>query len=254
MIKLVKSVTPPQILIDRQAEWTKALLDEIGAFGSYSKIPSKLKEKLTAFYKHPEIKKNLFTSSNEKCAFCESKPAESGNIEVEHFAPKSVYPEKTFEWENLLPACRKCNESKDTHDTIIDPIINPYIDDPSDYIQYDYLEINAIRDTPFFEKTDLTIRVCDLNATRLILARSNILILITGYINQLKTIIHEIETSTSEVKRRNRIKNLRNSLELAQRLTLPNEKYSGYCLFILNSNETYQRAIELVGELETTNA
>lgn len=39
------------------------------------------------------------------CSYCEQN--EAGDIE--HIHPKSFFPEKTFEWENYLLACKQCN-------------------------------------------------------------------------------------------------------------------------------------------------
>lgn len=249
MIKLEKPAITPAILVTHQLEWTTQLLKEISRYGTYKNIPKDIKEKLLPNYRHTEIKDALFRSSNNKCAFCESKPGESGNIEVEHFFPKSIYPEKTFEWENLLPSCRKCNEAKGTHNTGTDPILNPYTTNPSDSLFYDFIEIKAVRESPQYLVAERTIEVCDLNATRLVGARADILMNITGYVNQLKVTIQDIEAADTARKRRNKIINLRNSLELAQRLTLPKEKYSGFCKFYLQKQEAYHTALHLVSEL-----
>lgn len=42
------------------------------------------------------------------CLYCESN---TGN-QIEHFRPKSRFPECAFEWENFLPACGECNLGK----------------------------------------------------------------------------------------------------------------------------------------------
>ncbi len=39
------------------------------------------------------------------CAYCEQNEAS----DIEHVFPKKHYPEKTFDWENYLLACRHCN-------------------------------------------------------------------------------------------------------------------------------------------------
>ncbi|MGR6008365.1 HNH endonuclease [Bacillus cereus] len=136
MIFLEKPTTPPEILQQNYEEWTSNLLQAVGQYGSYKKIPKELKSTLIAHYRHGDIKNALFSISNEKCAFCESKPAESGNIEVEHYIPKSEYPHLTFDWSNLLPVCRKCNEAKGTLDTLEEPIVNPSIVNPEDFFKF----------------------------------------------------------------------------------------------------------------------
>lgn len=42
------------------------------------------------------------------CAYCESWP----KGEVDHFQPKSRFPEQVYEWSNWLFACHDCNQAK----------------------------------------------------------------------------------------------------------------------------------------------
>ena len=49
--------------------------------------------------------------------------------QVEHYRPKAVYPDRTFQWENLLWVCSACNQSKGNRFDEGMPPINP-IDDP----------------------------------------------------------------------------------------------------------------------------
>ncbi len=44
----------------------------------------------------------------KRCCYCEDSMAD----EVEHIAPKSLYPELTFVWENYLYSCGPCNGPK----------------------------------------------------------------------------------------------------------------------------------------------
>jgi uncharacterized protein (TIGR02646 family) len=47
-------------------------------------------------------------SGEDRCMYCE----DSAGDEIEHHRPKSVYPDRTFAWMNLLLACGRCNGSK----------------------------------------------------------------------------------------------------------------------------------------------
>lgn len=96
MIKVNKPSEPPKILLNNNEKWTNDLISAVEKYGSYKDIPRDVKERLLKYYKHKDIQKILFDSSYRKCVFCECKPAEGGNIEVEHFAPKSLYPNLTF--------------------------------------------------------------------------------------------------------------------------------------------------------------
>lgn len=115
----------------------------------------------------------LLRMSNSKCCYCECKiDEESKYLEVEHFKPKGLYPDLVVEWDNLLPSCKHCNGQKGEHDTIIDPIINPVIDDPRSH-----LIVKAYRVYPRNNSSlgKLTIRVVDLNnRKRLVDVRANI--------------------------------------------------------------------------------
>ncbi len=86
-------------------------------------------------WNHQEIKRNLLSSSYEKCAYCECLlTEESKYMEVEHFRDKKHNPLLVVIWNNLLPACKRCNGKKGTHDVDVEPIVNPYDDDPSDHL------------------------------------------------------------------------------------------------------------------------
>lgn len=103
-----------------------------------------------------EVRSKLLsaTVSEEICNYCEHNEAS----DVEHVAPKSLFPEKTFVFENYILACKKCNQLKidkcsvfhpDDSTKIIDltndnktqPIcdhilwINPHTEEPLEYLQ-----------------------------------------------------------------------------------------------------------------------
>lgn len=104
MIKVTKQ-KEPNILTVNQAIWTQELLDDIKTVGNYESLPDEKKKNIASRYKHPEIKNSLIPVLDTKCVFCETIPNESGYVEVEHFFPKSIYPEDTYSWKNLLPSC-----------------------------------------------------------------------------------------------------------------------------------------------------
>lgn len=88
-------------------------------------------------WREPYIEKRLMQMSHGKCCYCECKLMEESNyMEVEHFHPKDKYKNEVVVWDNLLPACRACNGHKGTHDTRVDPIINPTLDDPRAHIYF----------------------------------------------------------------------------------------------------------------------
>ncbi|OQY54394.1 MAG: hypothetical protein DRR08_10845 [Candidatus Parabeggiatoa sp. nov. 2] len=72
----------------------------------------------TSVWKKPYIIRALLKMSSDKCCYCECNVTEESNyLEVEHFQPKSLYPDKVVVWDNLLPSCKRCNGTKRDHDT-----------------------------------------------------------------------------------------------------------------------------------------
>lgn len=107
-----------------------------------------------------EIEETLvqMTPGVRRCCYCEDSAA----YEIEHIWPKSLYPEKTFVWENYLYACGPCNRPKINRFAIFhsanrnrldlahvqgktpqpppdgDPVlINPRVEDPLDFLWLD---------------------------------------------------------------------------------------------------------------------
>ena len=86
-------------------------------------------------YKHRDNKEALISANHGKCMYCESKFTHVDYGDVEHYRPKAKYPNLEFEWENLGIACIACNREykKDKFDETT-PFINPYAENPENYI------------------------------------------------------------------------------------------------------------------------
>jgi uncharacterized protein (TIGR02646 family) len=96
-----------------------------------------------------------------KCCYSEVRLGEESKyMEVEHFHPKSLYPDEVMAWGNLLPACKKCNATKGEHDTVNQPVVNPFVDDPQAYF---YFENSFYRVKGSSPKGKLTIQKLGLN-------------------------------------------------------------------------------------------
>lgn len=81
------------------------------------------------------LKAALLEMGRNKCAYCEAiLMEESKYLEVEHFHPKSRYKEQVLAWDNLLPACKRCNGIKRDHDVVAVPIINPRFVQPAEHL------------------------------------------------------------------------------------------------------------------------
>ena len=114
----------------------------------------------------PKVKKFLHKSQHGKCCYCERKRDERRESDVEHFRPKAEvegaknhrgYWWLAYSWENLLIACKTCNqkykkskfpmrdgaESKRAcgENSALDEeepvLLNPLEEDPEEFIDYD---------------------------------------------------------------------------------------------------------------------
>ena len=114
-------------------------------------------------WKKVYISKQLLAMSEGKCCFSECKLVEEGKyLEVEHFYPKSIYPDEVLKWENLLPISSAVNKAKLDHDTKIESIINPRFDDPKKHLAF-----RAYRFKGKDEIGNKTVEVLNLNDTNL---------------------------------------------------------------------------------------
>ena len=63
--------------------------------------------------------------------------------DIEHFYPKTTYPDRMFSWGNFLRGCKNCNNVKVAHfplDSAGDRLlIDPCDDEPLDYLVWDLL-------------------------------------------------------------------------------------------------------------------
>jgi hypothetical protein len=111
-----------------------------------------------------EIKTALSQISNNKCAYCELPLGEgAAYLEVEHFLAKTHHPNRLLEWDNLLPACRRCNGKKGDWDVTIpgQMMVDPATMDPRVHIRIDeaYRPIGL---TPEGENTIVEIALDDI--------------------------------------------------------------------------------------------
>ncbi len=110
-------------------------------------------------WKQPYIEKALLAMSHNKCAYSEQYiNQESAYMEIDHFKCKDLYEDCVVEWGNLLPSCQKCNRTKWNHDVVSEPIVNPLIDTPKEF-----LYVKAFKYYPRDKKGETTIDVLGIN-------------------------------------------------------------------------------------------
>ena len=110
------------------------------------------------------IKTALSAMSAGKCAYCETKLGQgAAYLEVEHFYAKDHHPGRVLEWENLLPACRRCNGRKGAWDVAVQNqmMIDPVSTDPVVHIRLDEA-YRPVGRTPEGETTVIEVALDDI--------------------------------------------------------------------------------------------
>jgi uncharacterized protein (TIGR02646 family) len=72
----------------------------------------------------------------ERCMYC----LDSHGTDIEHFWPKTPYPEKMFKWPNLLLCCTECGRLKGDRFPLSDDLpllIDPTSEDPWSHLDFD---------------------------------------------------------------------------------------------------------------------
>ena len=110
MVKLIKNPLPQGINIKTREDWSN---------GS-------------------PVREQLERESYSKCYICEDK---SGSLTVDHIKPQNLYPDLTYNWDNLLLACEHCNGVKGSRYA---NIINPVECDPESEILFAGMQLNRV--------------------------------------------------------------------------------------------------------------
>lgn len=209
----------------------------------YSLIPKNLKNNLFKRLRNiDKLMEILLTDSHHKCVYCEA--VLDTKFHIDHFYPKGRYSCLAFEWENLLPSCYGCNDSKLEHDTALEPIVNPLYNNPSDFFQFDGISIIPVRGCLYFEEVaERTIRVCNLEQYRTWKARGDLLVSLKECEQTIQKILIEC---TSPTKTRNRSPKLRKLLDKIEILAEPQQTYSFFCKYFYENSVICQEASNIV--------
>lgn len=134
----------------------------------------------------------------DRCGWCEDSEAN----QIDHVRPKALYPERTFVWENYLPACGVCNSGKGDRFAILgqncaidvtrrlgkeivppppgDPaLIDPRFEDPLEFLELEMVDTFRFQPKyglsfPARDRAEYTIKLLKLNREVLSTARRNV--------------------------------------------------------------------------------
>lgn len=250
MIKVTKG-KEPQVLIDNKTQWTVDLMNLVKNYGSYDAIPQKEKNCVIKNYAHPDIAAALLGRGGKaKCIYCESYVDVSGYANIEHYHPKSLYPNETFSWDNLFVGCTLCNTPKSNFDTSKKPFIHPVNDNPEDYITFDELNYTPKYSSgPSYEKAKNLIEACKFKErTALVREHANVL---CAFLDIRTKIAHKIAHYNVVKTKRSKIID---ALEIWQSLMIlkgescDDARYAGYMRYLLRKYVEVRDAMAIVNK------
>ena len=249
MIRIQKG-EEPKILSDNKVQWTDNLMALVRQYGSYSQIPLKEKNAAISHYNHEDISNALKGNSGKaKCVYCESYPEITGYINIEHYHPKSLYPEETFCWDNLYIGCTKCNNPKDNFDTKNEPFIHPVDEDPEDFLTFDdILYIPRHIDGISYQKAKNVIDNCDLRRGSLIHPHADILL---AFMMIHKVLIERIKIYNGRKRESSKAKDaiaLYNSMLELRAEASDNAQYAGFMRYLLRKSSEVREAVMIINQ------
>lgn len=127
-------------------------------------------------YNTEETKRHFRKMNHERCAFCTKMMQDfEDEMTVEHIKIKRDYPEKIFQWSNLLCVCKTCNTKRSTHTYFPEKYLDPTkIDDIEDYFCYQLdgeIAVSGDLDDKKREQAEYMIKLYGLNRKGLVCKR-----------------------------------------------------------------------------------
>ena len=149
MIKIERGKTPKGTALDKKRK------EELSAIRKLAESGNLRSKHFKKIWSAPEVKKFLYESQHGKCCYCERKK-DKGEADVEHFRPKAEVEEAqdhpgywwlAYSWENLLIACKMCNQKKRSKFPLKDKYKRAYMED-SDLDEEEPIMINPLKEDP----------------------------------------------------------------------------------------------------------
>ena len=175
----VKRTAKPKVLEDNAKKWTTDYLAAKKEYEADKTNSDKLRKFKTTEgkYNQNEVKLALRAMFHEKCAYCESYTTHVSYSEIEHFKPKSKYPELCFEWNNMNFSCEICNGKAHKGDKFPlenenGPIINPVEENPDNHFKFIYnKEWDQAIVIPIGTRAETTVDIFKLNDRQTLLEK-----------------------------------------------------------------------------------
>jgi len=145
-----------------------------------------------------QLREYLIKEQYGLCAYCERKLEDKGDLSIDHFKKRELFPNLTLEYYNFFISCKSknhCESFKDNKFKTLKKedyakIIHPYSDEPEYYLSYNFMGEMVPNDNlkDFeIEKANFTIKIFNLNDRVLIEDRKRIIISLIELLNYYGT-------------------------------------------------------------------
>jgi uncharacterized protein (TIGR02646 family) len=158
-------IDKPVYLVEKAEKWTKDLIDKRQSKPDYWNWHQYKNEKVEHI-----LTNELAQITNHRCSYCDIRPVRKGALKpsIDHFKPKSDFPELAYEWTNLFLSCYQCQEYKGSSYPDIEPLKPDSCHYHFDYwfeIKWETYEIlpNSLRDEKDQKRAEETIKWLGLN-------------------------------------------------------------------------------------------
>jgi len=158
-------IDKPECLVEKAEKWTKDLIDKRQSkpdYWNWHQFKNKKVENLLTV--------DLTEITNYRCSYCDIRPVRKGALKpsIDHFKPKSDFPELAYEWTNLFLSCYQCQEYKGGSYPYVEPLKPDSCHYHFDYwfeIKWETYEIlpNSLRDEDEQKRAEETIKWLGLN-------------------------------------------------------------------------------------------
>lgn len=118
------------------------------------------------------------------CAYCDGIMGETSSWTIDHFRPQRDFPELTLDWENLFPACERCNTNKGSYWSESMMLVRPDHEPVEEWVVVEptgELSPNPALDEKTRQRVSTTMDVLGLNERPRVQARKRALV----YANQV---------------------------------------------------------------------
>lgn len=151
------------------------------------------------------IKTQMLKNQSQCCAYCNLKFYETSRPEIEHIAPRKLYPEFEYINKNLVMACQYCNGSskkgsKNTiktknqyYNTCHFNIVHPFYDNAEDYFEQSafIIKIKNGLSGDMKEKAEMTFKIFGIATPEHVEARAKQMLYDTYMATHTLDVLHE---------------------------------------------------------------